>query len=1185
MNVYVHQKISLGKEREASCIAWNHENNTIALGYQNGSIKLIRIEENEEEGDIHLSLNENLPAQHTTSVSHLSWNEKHDKLLSLDQRGQMVIWSDSQTGYTQEMINESDRKRIRQSKWSLSGDLVVLAMEGGSLVLGSTDGRRLWGRELAIDISHVCFVDEDRALVAADAAGAMVCVDSALGETFAEIELAESTPPAIKAEMSISTNNNPGGESQASSALAVFEGSRKGAVFSGFRDGGFFVVSDLRASEVRRFDFGLSELLAGAWSASGEFFALSARVESAAQVLILSSRGDLLRAVALSRPSTHIAFSGGGERLLLAGGPSLSYARVSPPAPVTFSARGGVLFVGGKGGIWSSEGSTVSVSGGRVLFLRADAERVLAVWRRAEGGSQAAVFSRKLAQLAGVRLPFEPSHVAFRGGRAALAKNGALLLWDLGNRGVESAPRLARKRLLLIRLAEPGRVIDFSLEEDALREEPESDEEIRCLALGTSSVVLVTAKGVLRRIDVQTFVEMGAYPLRKRPVSVLLTSDESHAATLDVHGELSFLDLKNNAVEVGTPIRDVGSIVFSEDSLDFAVSVKSEILEGAVGGSALRSRERSDSLLLGLDAVHIHLLDRTALVDEPPQLLASGRPSSSAPSSVARRLPTLAFARLEAAVEAMLTANSPDLPALLAALAPAPQAVQRHFARQFLVELRLDLAAALFRLLEDFPALRLAQRLAGGADPPPVKRAAALFFLGRDTEATRLLEDQQRTPALIKLLSDTGRLDALAGLAPLLDLEQQRTLATALVGRALARAGPPPPAAMARQAGPARAAFFADEGDFEELGRLMEESRDPAELRGLATALARRGAVDWAARALEKAGDARAALELALRHSYWSLATEIAERNEFPQVDNLLARFAGSLQAKRRRLDLVELYRRAQKHAEAARVLNSLAEDLASASVSPLIIKKAFVLAALEVNLHARKGAGPAVTAALTAVTAGDYAELTRATLDTLAVPEDRGLASPWRGAEAWHLLQLTLTRLRAGEKLPALAVARRLPAFEAELSPARVYPALALASLRCAQRRTAARCLAKLEAFYSSRDQDIAERFSDIAVDLFGDKEPVDEELGLNKLACPGRACQASVEELDPSCNSCRASFPFCVLSGKTIFSKETIRCFCCKHRILKQELAFAPRKYCPLCHHELADNSEKRKQKDTDI
>lgn len=53
-------------------------------------------------------MNENLKDSHEAPIETLSWNPSHGKLLSVDQNGLMIVWTESDDIFVEEMVNESD---------------------------------------------------------------------------------------------------------------------------------------------------------------------------------------------------------------------------------------------------------------------------------------------------------------------------------------------------------------------------------------------------------------------------------------------------------------------------------------------------------------------------------------------------------------------------------------------------------------------------------------------------------------------------------------------------------------------------------------------------------------------------------------------------------------------------------------------------------------------------------------------------------------------------------------------------------------------------------------------------------------------------------------------------------------------------------------------------------------------
>jgi WD repeat-containing protein 35 len=80
-------------------------------------------------------------------------------------------------------------------------------------------------------------------------------------------------------------------------------------------------------------------------------------------------------------------------------------------------------------------------------------------------------------------------------------------------------------------------------------------------------------------------------------------------------------------------------------------------------------------------------------------------------------------------------------------------------------------------------------------------------------------------------------------------------------------------------------------------------------------------------------GDVKKAIDVCVLNNKWNMAVELAEKNNFFQIEALVNKFANILIEKNKKMDLVELYRKAHKHPEAAKMLIKIAEDFKALNV------------------------------------------------------------------------------------------------------------------------------------------------------------------------------------------------------------------------------------------------------------
>jgi hypothetical protein len=100
-------------------------------------------------------------------------------------------------------------------------------------------------------------------------------------------------------------------------------------------------------------------------------------------------------------------------------------------------------------------------------------------------------------------------------------------------------------------------------------------------------------------------------------------------------------------------------------------------------------------------------------------------------------------------------------------------------------------------------------------------------------------------------------------------------------------------------------------------------------------------------------------------------AIELAHQFQLPQVEGLLSRYAAHLMEEGKTMAAVELYRKANRDTESARLLAQLGHEAVRTKLHPLRAKQFFVLAALEVERHRKRTLDVAAAAAAASAAAG----------------------------------------------------------------------------------------------------------------------------------------------------------------------------------------------------------------------
>ena len=325
------------------------------------------------------------------------------------------------------------------------------------------------------------------------------------------------------------------------------------------------------------------------------------------------------------------------------------------------------------------------------------------------------------------------------------------------------------------------------------------------------------------------------------------------------------------------------------------------------------------------------------------------------------------------------------------------------------------------------------------------------------------------------------------------------------------------------------------------------------------------GLCDEAVKCYLRYGDVKKAIDTCVLMNKWNLAVELAEKNNFFQIEGLVNKFGSILLEKGKKMDLVELYRKAHRHTDAAKILMKIAEDLKSLNASPITLKKIYTIAALEMESFKSR----LIDAQITNITQQSAIKNTT-TLDTLITSDlsnvnDKQLNNPWKGAEAYHFYMLCQSQLYQGTYKEALKTALRLVLYEKELGSKQVYQLIALTSFLNKNYKFCSKALSTLEQLPSlTRTQ--RQSFKDLAVNIFTRYEP--KNRNENMIICPSKNCGSSISEYSISCNICGSNFSPCVVSGQSIFNKGYFKCKRCKHRSLEREVMKKGIKNCPLCH-----------------
>jgi WD repeat-containing protein 35 len=112
------------------------------------------------------------------------------------------------------------------------------------------------------------------------------------------------------------------------------------------------------------------------------------------------------------------------------------------------------------------------------------------------------------------------------------------------------------------------------------------------------------------------------------------------------------------------------------------------------------------------------------------------------------------------------------------------------------------------------------------------------------------------------------------------------------------------------------------------------------------------GMCDEAVKAYIKRGNISKAMETYVANNKWGEAIELSRQNDFINMETLTNKFSSEFIKSGRKLDLIELYNKANMKTEVNKYLIEIACDMRRMRLGPLFIKKIYVLAALELERY-----------------------------------------------------------------------------------------------------------------------------------------------------------------------------------------------------------------------------------------
>lgn len=1202
MFVYLSKKIAIPHQLALQVVSWNSAQGWIACGGESGLLKVLKLESSEggkaAAGQSNLSMNQTLEG-HQGTIMVITWNENFRKLTTSDQNGLIIVWMLHRGIWFEEMINNRNRSVVRDMKWSADCQKICIIYEDGAVIVGTVDGQRLWGKEVKTQLAFVEWSPDGKNILFCTLNGEVHVYDNeGIYSHKVPIYCLDSGTEGTVAIAGIDWFAGPSGPDNQTPALCLgFENGRVQIMRSDADDKPVLLDTQLRCTGLK-------------WDPNGSVVAIAGIQAQGASndrevgiVQFYAPSGQHLRSLRVPGQNLRaISWEGSGLRLALAVDSHIFFANIRPDYLWGYFSHTLVYAVLRKERnehvvvFWDThtdEKYTKYIK--HVTHIRSSEEYCVLVTKADDSSGQHIVIvcndigspvDSKYMQL-------EPMHVAMTNSHVIATSEDVVYIWNYrssvsrqaqGDLASAAAGMKQRRAEMMFHIDESFAPGSGTHDKDGfVPPSTTTQDPIACICATEQCLLVARESGVVQRYALPHLALEARFTIRCRPQVIAANCESTRMSVIDINGVLLLFDIEvksNSSFGDVKPVspedgpgkqldferKDVWNMRWATDNPDlFAIMEKTRMY--IVRGLQPEEPVLSNAYICAFKDLQIQsvLIDEVIQNPENPRkevLLDFETKSLRDTRDILTKVSNLkdAFNYVDAN--------------------PHPR-LWRLLAEAALEQLEFSVAEKAFVRFEDYQGIQLVKRLRLLDDRVKQKAEVAAYFQRFD-EAESLYREIDRKDLAIDLrvrLGDWFRVIQLAhGANEDLLHQAWSAIGDYYADRCKWHNAANYYAKAGNNAALVDTYYFLE--DYDALERVIPSLPEGSPLlTEVGNKFASVGLCEQAVAAFLRHGDVKTAVDTCVLLNQWELAVNLAQQHNFQQIEGLLAKYAQHLLDKNKKIEAVQLYRKASRHTEAAKLLNQMAKDMpGGAQRHPDRIKRLYLLAALEVEKFKNK----TLDAQMTSATQGTMT--TAQTLQSLvtqdqSVSSDRALESPWRGCEAFHIYLLAQRQLYEGQHEQAMKTSLRLAEYEDILDTQTIYSLIALTTYYNKFFAQCSRAFIKLEASNDVSDE-MRTKFADLALSIFTRNAPRDPTGHM--LPCP--KCGTRINDWVINCPSCNHRLAFCVASGRSIFSEdrtasipyppgtgggETIKCRCCRHRMYSTEVRKL--RNCPLCHSRL--------------
>ncbi|KAL0485363.1 WD repeat-containing protein [Acrasis kona] len=1205
MWIYLSKKIAIPKDQKLYCVSWNGEQGWIACG-GDGLLKVLKLEsidDGKQQKGIaapnNLTMNQTLEGHHKAKVQVVCWNDCYRKLTSSDDKGRIVVWQLYKGTWHEEMVNARNKSVVKDMKWTADGMKICIIYEDGAVIVGSVDGSRLWGKDLKTALSRCEWSPDGKFLLFGSMKGNIHIFDSKSGSRLMSMKITcISDLPNPSLELSSQPNaQQPAGEQDILVGIVWYNG------IKGYADPNSPSLAvcyingwcQLMRSEVDEnpvlLDTGMT-ISQAQWNSNGTILAIAGSQEQpvanepevkspSSIVQFYTPYGHHLKS--LKVPGTNISslsWEGTGLRIALAVDVFVYFANVRPDYKwAYFNKTLAYCFTKVERPehcvvFWNTKTGEKNVKYiKRLISIRGHGDFCV-IATKTDGANDtkyALIMCNSIGSpVESKYIPIEPIYLAMTECHVIIASDKSIMIWQYKaqyskqsdfSMAMNSALR-TKEEIEYIFDIDDVNIKPVSSTQDKLKlnfKSADTTDTICAIYAHNESLFVARVSGLVHQYSTLPNVQLiSKFILKCRPQMISASCDSKKISVIDINGIFSLHKLNTStqlARKKKLPVTEVESLNverkevwdmrWSEDNPDlFAIMEKTKMY--TFRGVTPEEPVMSSAYICDFN----NLMIKAVLLDEI--MMAPDKPSRDHVLKYETRSlrDTKEILRSVSIDDALVFIKDNPHPRLWKLLATAS-----------LEKLDFNIAYKAFIQCADYQGVQFVKRIRELDDRNKQLAEVAAHFKKTD-EAEKIYTNIDRKDLAIEMRMQAG--DWFGVLQLLRDGTGDDTqLATVhdKIGEYYAD----------RQQWTKALQHYKKSDNFEKLIQIYYLVEDFKSLEKLIDTLPERsnllvnigdqfvsvGICEHAVTAYLKAGETKSAIDCCVELNQWDRAVQLAEKYNVKEIEDILYKYANHLVDKNKIPEAIELYQKANRNTESAKLLTKVAREVGRVKLQPMKAKMLYVMAALEIETNKKRlldqnGESKSTASALQGLMQHDS-----------STGFDKNLDNSWHGAEAYHYYMLAQRQLSEENLVDALNTSLRLTEYEDVLGARELYSVLALTGYFAHDFKTCSRAFMKLETLQGSDEDKI--KFQSLAVDIFT-KYPPRREDQSPKNECPQCKCEAS--DYESHCSHCGTPFYGCVVTGRNIFVNEFWRCNSCKHRAFDHVVY--KYKNCPMCHAE---------------